>query len=297
MSDAPLTWDEMRAFGEPTLPRDACAICRAIPDRCGYYEKGGEISDDRPPEVQQLVGVGLPDLADDDVQILRCPTCHGFYRYQHSPYEYLAWGSEESTSYTRLVARDLFHSYWFTRYRVADPRIGRALDAIVPGALANRDVIDFADQTFFPEHCFARVAIADRRLWIALADDAQVTALSEAALAQLVATHPPHGLDQRAAAYAELADRVTSEHDVLRVESFDRIPWRRELTAEDRAYIEELRGASRVEPVHVDQLADRVVVRSWVVTQRQLICRVMTVWPSGVVRREDAVIGAAIPTD
>jgi hypothetical protein len=79
------------------------------------------------------------------------------------------------------------------------------------------------------------------------------------------------------------------------VERFDSIRWRNDLTAEDRRYIEELRRASRVEAEQFERHADHFVVRRWVVADRKLIARVLTVSANGSVRREDAVIGEAIP--
>lgn len=289
LTSVPFTWDEMRALGEPTMPLEACEICKQIPGYC---------RDEFPDAIRELESAGLLE-EDKDQAWRRCPNCHRLYEWTYSPYEYLAWGSEDAhTTYTRVEARAVFGA--LTQHRIAHERFGRALAAIDPQlAIDKREIVEHA-KDYYPHHRIVRIACRDRRLWIALSDDGDVIPCTLAELAKIAASAPPPDLDQSANAveYAAVVDHVTSEHEYgeVIVDAFTQIPWRAELTAEDRAYIEVLRAASRVEPQHAEQLADHVVVRRWVVAHQKLIFRVLTVWPTGEVRREDAVIGEAIPT-
>lgn len=284
MPSVPFTWEEMLRFGESTMPLDACEICKHVP----------AYSRDELPELGKL------EMIVDTVphtSLYRCPICHRLYQSTYAPYEYLAWGSEDAyTSYLRVEPRDVFRG--LTEHRIADDRFGRALAVLVPGlAVEKRAIVDTA-KSFFPRHHVVQLACGEDRLWIALSDEGEVVRCTLDELARIAASAPPPKLDHVPAAveYAGFVDRVTSEDGSSIVESFAEIPWRANLTAEERAYIDELRAASAVEPQHVEQLADRVVVRRWIVARQRLSCRVLTVFPSGEVWREDAVIGEAIPT-
>lgn len=285
MASVPFTWAEMLVFGEPTMRLEACEICSQIPAYSRNNNAGG---------VGRLESAGLPE-DDKHESMYRCPLCHQLYQWTYSPYEYLAWGSEdEYTTWVRVEARSVFGR--LTRHRVADDRFGRALAAIAPElTVAKRTILEHGKDCF-PEHCILKIRCGDDSLWIALSDGGEVVRCTLEALASIAASTPTNSVAP--AAYVDFIDKVTSEYRYgeLIVETFDKIPWRAKLTDEERAYIEELRTASRVEPQVVEQLADRFVVRRWIVAHQKLICRVLTLWPTGVVQREDAVIGEAIPT-
>jgi DNA-directed RNA polymerase subunit F len=73
--------------------------------------------------------------------------------------------------------------------------------------------------------------------------------------------------------------------------------WKWTLTDEEKAQIEHLRATSRVAPEQIERLADRVLVKRWFVENRRLIYRVITIFPDGEVRNEDAVIGENLPVN
>src|SRR5512139_1850864 len=122
----------MRALGEPTMRLAACEICSDIPDY---------VRDDMPSGIGRLESAGLPE-DDKNEAYHRCPLCHRLYRWSYSPYEYLAWGSEDAyTTFSRLDPRALFAS--LTGHRIADERFARALAALEPGlAVDSRRVVD-----------------------------------------------------------------------------------------------------------------------------------------------------------
>ena len=272
----PKTFAAYRAACEPTLPLEACAICTKIPTYCMRFEKGGDLeSDNIPPEAAQLVTL-LGHVQGCRGEIKRCPTCHRMYWYD-SEYEFLVGGSEDTWQYERKELDELFRSEWFIRYR------------LVP-----QDVRDTEPQLFFRQHSLARLEAG----WIALHDEgATMPIASLADIARLAAIDPPADLDQpeRAMKYAAIVDRVTSSEHFSVVTWFGGIDWRYTLTDDERAQIEDLRAASRVDKEQAEKLADRVVITCWVVSQRRLICRVLSVFPNGEVRREDAVIGENLP--
>jgi len=272
----PKTLAAYRAACEATLPLEACAICTKIPTYCMRFEKGGDLeSDNIPPEAAQLVTL-LGHVPGCRGEIKRCPTCHRMYWYD-SEYEFLVGGSEDTWQYERKELDELFRSEWFIRYR------------LVP-----QDVRDTEPQLVFRQHSLARLEAG----WIALHDEgATMPIASLDDIARLAAIDPPSDLDQpeRAMKYAAIVDRVTSSEYFSVVTWFDGIRWRYTLTDDERAQIEDLRAASRVDKEQAEKLADRVVVTRWVVSQRRLICRVLSVFPNGEVRREDAVIGENLP--
>lgn len=273
----PLTLQAFRAFcGAPAMAVEACPICRDIPRSCSRFEKGGELQHDTiPPAVGQLQGF-LDEQRGWRGNVLRCPTCHRLYWYE-SEYEFLIGGSEDTWSYQRMEVDELFRSPWFTRLRVAPRALGY-----------------LKTQAFFRGHVF--LTFDQEPTWHALADEGTLTALASLdALAAVIALDPPDLTDRLA--YATFVDRVTSAHPSRQVDAFDQIAWRERLADDERLRIEDLRAASRVEPERVAERGGSLAITRWVVMDRQLICRVLTVLPSGEVRREDAVVGAAIPVD
>lgn len=91
---------------EPSGPSTACEICRTIPDRVSSSSKGDETwGGPIPPAVGRLVIVGAPyfngDTSGSNQALHKCPLCGTFYWWEHE-YEYLAGGSEDSDTYTRL---------------------------------------------------------------------------------------------------------------------------------------------------------------------------------------------------
>ncbi len=302
LTTVPVTLSALRtACGEPTMSLEACPICSRIPAHCSRFEKGGDVQhDDIPPEVSRLEGwIGAIPHRRGEIQ--RCPTCHRLYWYE-SEYEFIYGGSEDTYTYRRLSVDQLFHDEWFVELRVGGADLARAIRAALPDLPDQPPKLGrIARQEFFTRHDVVEVEVGDEAVWVALADEGQSVLTGDLdALARIAAVAPPKGLDQpaRAAAYAELADEITSpdRYGFLRVVSFADIPWRAQLTDEERAYIEDLRRASAVKPPQVERVAGGVAVRCWVVAHRKLICRVLTVSPSGALQREDAVIGEMIPT-
>ena len=92
---------------EPLKSVEACSICSRIKPHVWRFVKGDIVEhvehDDIPPETRKLrffldygpnIGVG---------HIAQCPECLRLCECQHE-YEYLIWGSETSTSFTRSTA-------------------------------------------------------------------------------------------------------------------------------------------------------------------------------------------------
>jgi len=288
----PFTWDEMRARFEPTMPSAACEICKQLPDQC---------VDHFPDAFHRLERADLPqDESEDTFKRYRCPICHQVYSWsynipwnQYDPYNPDLAGTP-FTMLDRTPAALVFLN--LIPYRVADERFGRAFARLCPELdVEKRQCVDNAQ--LFRRHLIICIACGDEKRWVAFSHDGDVTACTLAEIARIAAVDPFDGLDdpKRARAYASSVDKATSDDGYI-VGRFEEIRWRNDLTAADRAYIEELRSASRVEPEVVEELADRTIVRRWVVAQQRLICRVLTVWPTGAVQREDAVVGEAIPT-
>jgi hypothetical protein len=293
----PTTLSGLRAFcGEPTCPRDACSICSTIPDYCHRFVKGDTVSYDTVPweAVRQLVTF-IGAIENSSGEVKRCPACHRMFAHQHDydPMPSAFWvDDEDETTDTirRREVEELFRSPWFSCLRILR-------DSRFPG----RQTIAVEDQPFFSRHVFAEVGFVDKR-WVVLFDEQPLEELAGRldVLARVAASEQPPGLGERdrAIEYATFADRVTSDYKRCSyIEAFDTIPWRSELAGEERAQIEDLRAASRIEPMHVEQQADAWLIRRWVIAQQRLICRLVTVLPTGEVRREDAVVGENIPVD
>jgi hypothetical protein len=291
----PTTLSGLRAFcGEPTCPREACSICSTIPDYCHRFVKGDTVAYDTVPweAVRRLVPF-IGAIENSSGEVKRCPECKRMFGHQadYDPMPSAFWvdDEEETTdSIRRREVEDLFRSPWFSCLRILR-------DSRFPG----RQTITIDDQQFFSRHVFAEVAFAGKH-WVVLFDEEPLEVLSGRldVLARVASSERPDGLGvrDRAIEYATFADRVTSEYKYgSYVDAFDSIPWRRELASEEQAQIEDLRAASRVEPMHVEQQADAWLIRRWVIAQQRLICRLLTVLPTGEVRREDAVVGENIP--
>lgn len=85
---------------------ESCEICRSIPDRVSNTTKGDETyGEPLPAAVGKLLVVGAPYFDDDTSHsnraLHKCPLCGTFYWWEFA-YEYLAGGSEDSTTFTRL---------------------------------------------------------------------------------------------------------------------------------------------------------------------------------------------------
>ena len=283
-----ITLTSLRALvPEPTIPVDRCEICKHIPRSCSRFEKGGDVEHDNiPPQVDQLAKI--------DDRVLRCPTCNRLYVYEHE-YEFIYGGSEDTYSYQRVTHRELLHDKRILESRVASDELCGALGK--PRRKAWYEVTQY-----FAGYCVTPVEVGDDEaiIYIALPDDAPALPMTIETVAQIVASAPLDGLDNeiRLLEYARDVDKWTTEYryGFLRVDKFDDIPWRKDLTDEDRMLIEDLRRASRVKPLHVERIDDRWELRFWVVAERKLICRVLTVWRTGAIEREDAIVGDNIPT-
>lgn len=295
MADAvPFTWDEMRMRFEPTMPTEACEICKQIPSSS---------RDDFPDAWKRLESAGLPEQKDSFARY-RCPICHQLYTWSYQipwsgDYDNPATDEQPYAMLYREPAYSLFHG--LIRGRVADERFGRALAAIEPQLapeIDKRNLIQLG-RDFWAHHQVIRIACGEQKRWIALSDEGEVSRCTLAELARIAATDLPQRLDHPVTvlAYATFIDDVTSEYEYgcSVVERFENSQGRKEPTAAERAYIEELRLAGRIEPERVEQLADRTLVHRWVVADHKLIRRVLTVWPTGEVQREDAVVVEAIP--
>jgi hypothetical protein len=114
-------------------------------------------------------------------------------------------------------------------------------------------------------------------------------------LVQVAKDDPPLGLDREEAAlaYAEACDAWTTDAELgeLRIESFDDVPWRAELTEKEREQARELRArlAGEIHPPRVLRTGRGFTVKSWVVSNRRLLYRELHVPPSGQVLRDERV--------
>ena len=85
-------------------PHQNCSLCSQLKDREYASQKHGWEQHDTylPEAASQLVTVRdlKPDSARQSL-LLRCPECGTYYLYQ-SDYEYLAGGSEDDQTLTRL---------------------------------------------------------------------------------------------------------------------------------------------------------------------------------------------------
>lgn len=299
MADVPYTWEEMRSRFEPTMEASACEICRHIP--AAWLQRPF------PDASTRLEIVGFPDeaFATNPPSGWRrecCPICHQLYRRkveipwnQLDPYNPDAAGPPYEVLHRTDAAVELGE---LVRYRVMDDRFARALAVIDPALdLAIRTRGDHA--SLWKRHQVVRIDCGPRRRWVILSYDGDVHPCTLAEIARVVRVDPPERIDTglKAQGYARWVDLATDVYARTQtISKFDGIPWRSELTDAERAHIEELRRASRVEPEHVAQVGDRFVIRSWMIADHKLICRVLTVSPIGEVDREDAVIAERLPT-
>lgn len=87
-------------------PHEACEVCRTIPDVAVSTTRGETTSGTPlPPAVGKLVIVGAPyfddDMSSSNRALHRCPLCGTHYDWAFE-YEYLAGGSEDTTTFRRL---------------------------------------------------------------------------------------------------------------------------------------------------------------------------------------------------
>lgn len=97
---------EPGATGDGTSPHETCEVCRTIPDVAVSTTRGETTSGTPlPPAVGRLVVVGAPyfddDMSSSNRALHRCPVCGTFYDWTFE-YEYLAGGSEDTTTFRRL---------------------------------------------------------------------------------------------------------------------------------------------------------------------------------------------------
>lgn len=255
----------------PTIAIEVCDICKHIPAYCRRYEKGGEVQhDDIPPQVEKLVVVNGP--------LHRCPTCDRLYLYD-SEYEFIYGGSEDTYEWTRVTHEEAIRHELYLPLRFA------ACDQLG----SPRRLSVHAHPQWFPEHVLVHAYVGEvlkEREFIAVfADDAPAFELTLETLPRILDVDPPK-LDD-VTKYALAIDRwTTGAKQSTIVKAFEEVPF--------AAKIEDLRAASRVEPLVVEKHGNRHVLRYWVATDNKLICRVLTVSARGDVTREDALIGEAI---
>ena len=282
----PFTWDEMRARFAPTMLVEACQICSTLP-----------VSSRSSEAWRQLESAGLPENPGS-VWRYRCPSCHQLYvRSYQIPYDSadpynLELTGESYELLERMPERIAFDE--MIAHRVALDQFARALAALDPALDVDQREYRQLGVSFWRGYQLVRIYCVGHERWLLVSEQGELARCTLAEVARLSAKAPPTFHD--VAVYADWVDHVTSSFDHQRVEDFERIPWRHEPSGADRTYIEVLRRASRVAPERVEPLVDRTLVHRWVVDNFRLICRVLTVWPTGVVEREDAVIGEAIPT-
>ncbi len=297
-ASVPFTWEEMRTRFEPTMPTEACEICRHIP---------ASLKSDFPDAWKRLETVGYPDESDA-FKRYRCPICRQHYHWsytipwnQYDPYNPDLAG-EPYTSLYRIPLRLAFDG--LIELRIAHERFGRALAAIAPELAPTIDTRMYLEGgiSFSAHQQVIRVACGEAKRWLVLSEDGELGHCTLAEMTRIAATDPPSGLDQpvRALAYVSFIDQITSayQYSYRVIRRFEDIPWRqdREHTDAERACVEELRRTNRIEPDKVEHLADRTVVHRWVIVDHALLRRVLTVRPTGEVQREEAVIADGMPT-
>ena len=120
-------------------------------------------------------------------------------------------------------------------------------------------------------------------------------------LAQMAAADPPDLLtgENQARAYATYATAWTTDAQwgEMPVTSFDEIPWRTVLHAEERGAVDDLRAriGTRVRPATMEASAEGWRLRSWVVSESRVIEREVLVPADGRLVRVDTVHGDKLP--
>ncbi len=257
--------------GTPTMSLEQCPICSKLPDRSDG-DAGGE-----PPEYERLV-----TLVD---HVLRCPTCHRLYDYStFSGGNDIYRGNETTYTLERCTADSLFDSMWGAQRRVPERRV----DGLCP-------------DRFFPGHVLVRFA---DKAWGALDARNLLHVLDgHDAIAKLIDRDPPQLFADLSIAtrYAIWIDQVERPDDD-RPAHFNTCV-RLSLTPDEGQQVEEAKAATGLPRVGddidlrptADRDGDCVVVKSWVMSKKRLICRVLTIQPSGHVIVEDAVIAENLP--
>lgn len=286
-----------RYCGEPNRPLADCSTCAAIPESCSrgtvssivanYEVDTGQEDHDGVPSQISLLGLFFAIDRDDafplsrgagsfggrrDHAVLRCPTCYRLYLYTDT-YEHVFANTNHDTTYRRLDASALFRTGWALARRLPRRRIDRHLEMF-----ARHEIVRFRESA----------------TWSSLDEQNRLVELTPEGLARLIASDPPELRGPLGACqYAQFVGEV--EDPTLRVlYSSASIPWRQPLTEEELGQVAVL-GAIRIDPPDGERVDDHFVVRSWVVSGRRLICRVVTVHGNGGTVREDAVIAENLP--
>ncbi len=279
--------------GEPTMPLEQCPLCSITPAHCDsswvsslvsdydvdYGEEGAEHKWDRvPAQIAQLEPFleGAHEISSDgsyeDV-VLRCPSCRRLY-LRVKDMTYAGARTYSGTSYQRIEVDPLFRTRCCLALRVPDRKVEVAYE-------------------FFGHHVIVRFDQAGALF--SLDDNNQLVELTTEQLPHLIASDPPIGLEEaaRARSYCVFVGEV-QEPEARNLCSFSQISWRDSLTDEQQQQVDALRAIRIDDPV-AEQVGDDLRVRSWVISKRRLICRVVTVRKSGDTLREDAVIAEQLP--
>lgn len=255
--------------GTPTMPIEQCAACSLRPER--------QSSED------DALGAGPLDNVIFDY-VKRCPVCRRLYAYE----EFSGGGNDiyrgnETTWYLhRHDVDELFDLERCVRLRLPDHGIARL------------------GERFFPHHVLVRF---HSRSWASLDADNQLAMLDRESIAALIDRDPPVIGDlERAKRYALLLDRV-EDPLARRPDDYELFTIKEDLTPEEEQQVDEVRAATGFATTYpwlgpdatATRDGDRVMVRSWLMSKRRLICRMHTVQPNGHVIVEDAVIAENFP--
>lgn len=268
--------DAFRAHcGAPTMPLEQCPICSNLPERCTQ-------ADEEPTAMERL-----EHFIGENVR--RCPTCRRLYSYDSQSFgNDIYTGNDNAWQLERCSVEVLFDRKWCVQQRVPEHRV----DAI-------------RSDRFFPNHVLVELG---SELWAALDANNQLVMLdSHDAIVRLIDIDPPSVIADvdLAKRYVLFIDEIERPGD-KRPDYFEYIFMRDELTAEETQQIEDARAATGLPtmaspPNFIDMRAtaerdgDRLLVRSWVMSQKRLICRWLTLQPNGRVTVKDAVIAENLP--
>lgn len=283
-----------RAYcGEPTMPLEGCPLCSITPAHCDSswvsslvsdydvdYGEEGQASkwDHVPAQIAELEPFleGAREISSDgshEDAVLRCPSCRRLY-LRVKEMTYAGARTYSGTSYQRIEADPLFRARCCVALRVPGRKVEVAYE-------------------LFSHHAIVRFDKA--RTLFSLDDNNQLIELTGDQLPLLIASDPPIGLEDatRARSYHFFVGEA-QEPEARTLYSFSQISWLEPRTDDQQQQVDALRAIRIDDPV-TEKVGDDICVRSWVISKRRLICRVVTVRKSGDTLREDAVIAENLP--